>query len=68
MSDKLASPDEVVKFWREAGPDRWYKKDPAFDEEIRRRFLACYEAAAAGKLNVPPARHTLREGRSPASQ
>ena len=31
---------EVVAFWREAGPERWFKKDPAFDEEIRRRFLA----------------------------
>jgi len=50
MSDRLATAEEIVTFWREAGPDRWYKKDPAFDEEIRRRFLATYEAAAAGKL------------------
>jgi uncharacterized protein (DUF924 family) len=46
----LASPEEIVRFWREAGPDRWYKKDPAFDDEIRRRFFATYEAAAVGKL------------------
>ncbi len=46
----LASAQEVVRFWREAGPERWYKKDPAFDEDIRRRFLESHEAAAAGKL------------------
>jgi uncharacterized protein (DUF924 family) len=50
MSSQLATADEIVRFWREAGPDRWYKKDPAFDDDIRRRFLATHEAAAAGKL------------------
>ena len=30
---------EVVAFWREAGPERWFEKDDAFDEEIRERFL-----------------------------
>jgi uncharacterized protein (DUF924 family) len=43
-------PAEVVTFWRAAGPDRWFNKDTAFDDEIRRRFLALHEAAAAGKL------------------
>ena len=46
----LASAAEVVAFWREAGPDKWFEKDDAFDAEIRRRFLATHEAAAAGKL------------------
>jgi uncharacterized protein (DUF924 family) len=49
MSDD-ATAAEVVSFWRAAGPDRWFKKDPAFDEEIRRRFLVSSEAAA-GKLS-----------------
>jgi uncharacterized protein (DUF924 family) len=40
----------IVAFWREAGTDRWFAKDAAFDDEIRRRFMASYEAAAAGKL------------------
>ena len=43
-------PADVVGFWAEAGPDRWFTKDDAFDAEIRRRFLATHEAAAAGKL------------------
>ncbi len=44
------SPGEVIAFWREAGPDRWFNKDTAFDDEIRRRFLSLHEMAAAGKL------------------
>ena len=40
---------EVVRFWTEAGPDRWFTKDDAFDAEIRRRFLATHEAAAENK-------------------
>ena len=47
----VASAAEVVSFWRGAGPERWFDKDGAFDEEIRTRFLATHEAAAAGKLS-----------------
>ena len=50
MTEQLATAQEIVAFWREAGPDRWFNKDTAFDEDIRRRFLATYETAAAGKL------------------
>jgi uncharacterized protein (DUF924 family) len=46
------TPAEVVAFWRDAGAERWFKKDAAFDDEIRRRFLASYEAAFAGKLDT----------------
>ena len=49
-ADKLASAADVVAFWREAGRDKWFEKIPEFDEDIRRRFMATYEAAAAGKL------------------
>jgi uncharacterized protein (DUF924 family) len=48
----VASAAEVVSFWRDAGPDRWFTKDAAFDEQIRERFLDTYEAAAAGKLSA----------------
>ena len=48
----LASAQEVVRFWREAGPERWFKKDAAFDAQIRRRFYDTYEAAVAGKLKT----------------
>lgn len=45
-----ATADEIVSFWRTAGPDRWFNKDGGFDQEIRQRFLKTHEAAAAGKL------------------
>jgi uncharacterized protein (DUF924 family) len=45
------TPAEIVSFWRDAGPERWFKKDAAFDQEIRYRFLATHEDAAAGKLS-----------------
>lgn len=41
---------EVVRFWADAGPCRWFRRDDAFDAEFRRRFLAAHEAAAAGRL------------------
>lgn len=47
----VASAAEVVSFWQKAGPDRWFKKDLAFDDEIRERFLTTYEAATAGQLS-----------------
>ena len=46
----IASYAQVLAFWREAGKDKWFEKDAAFDEAIRRRFLETYEAAAAGQL------------------
>lgn len=41
----------VVSFWKEAGPERWFNKNAAFDKEIRERFFDTYEAAAAGRLS-----------------
>jgi uncharacterized protein (DUF924 family) len=45
-----SAPADIVSFWRGAGPERWYEKDAAFDQEIRDRFLATHDAAAAGKM------------------
>jgi uncharacterized protein (DUF924 family) len=47
----IAPAEAVLAFWREAGHDKWFKKDTAFDEAIRARFLDTYEAAAAGTLS-----------------
>jgi uncharacterized protein (DUF924 family) len=46
----IASAEAVLGFWRSSGPDKWFKKDTAFDDEIRTRFLAAYEAAVRGEL------------------
>ena len=52
MTDARAiAPADILAFWREAGPDRWYKKDGAFDHEVRRRFFGLWQEAAAGKLS-----------------
>ena len=44
------TPAEIVTFWREAGPDKWFEPEHEFDLTIRSRFLAVYEAAAGGRL------------------
>jgi uncharacterized protein (DUF924 family) len=44
-------PEEVLTFWREAGPGRRYKRDAAFDAVVRSRFLGLWQKAAAGELS-----------------
>ena len=44
-------PHEVVRFWREAGPDKWFDKDEAFDHEFTMRFLDAHMAAARRELD-----------------
>jgi len=48
---RVALPAEILAFWRDAGYDRWYKRDDSFDAEIRSRFLLTWETAAAGGLS-----------------
>ena len=42
---------DVLDFWREAGPARWFRKDSAFDEQFRDRFLGAHEAARRDELD-----------------
>ena len=44
------NPDELRRFWFDRNRKAWFEKNPAFDEEIRRRFLLLYELGAEGKL------------------
>ena len=39
------------RFGKRPGPTAGSRRTPAFDDEIRERFLATYEAAAAGQLS-----------------
>lgn len=41
---------ELVDFWREAGRERWFAKDEAFDDALRERFEALHFSAARGEL------------------
>jgi uncharacterized protein (DUF924 family) len=47
----ISTPADILTFWREAGPDRWYKKDDTFDAEVRRRYLDLWQRASAGDLS-----------------
>ena len=44
------TPDEVLDFWFTRDRKAWFEKNPAFDEEIRVRFLPFYDAALDGRL------------------
>ena len=45
-------PGDVLAFWRDAGPSRWFRKDDGFDGEFRARFLAAHEFAMRGDLDA----------------
>lgn len=47
----VKSAGDVLTFWRNAGPDKWFEKDDAFDAAIGDGFLATYEAAAVGQFH-----------------
>jgi uncharacterized protein (DUF924 family) len=42
--------EEVLRFWFGQERKRWFEKDPAFDEDIRLRFLGLYELGINRKL------------------
>jgi len=56
----VGAPEEILDFWfgrkGEEGygefREAWFLKDPDFDREIRDRFEAVYEEAAAGRLEA----------------
>ena len=50
MSTDIA-PSDVIAFWKEAGPDKWFAKDAAFDADFRKRFEAAHFAAARRELD-----------------
>jgi uncharacterized protein (DUF924 family) len=46
------SAKDVLAFWLAAGHERWFEPDEDFDAQIRDRFAATYEDAAAGRLSA----------------
>ena len=40
---------EIVAFWRDAGYEKWFKRDDAFDAEFKRSFHEAHMAAARGE-------------------
>src|SRR5258708_25583231 len=52
------TPDDILDFWfgpADADPfanaKMWWKKDPAFDAEVSRRFGAALESSSRGELD-----------------
>lgn len=43
--------DDILDFWNEAGPKKWFAKDDGFDEACR-RFEPAHFAAARGELSA----------------
>lgn len=44
----MTAPADVIAFWGNAGPDKWYLVDPALDDDIRRRFEPLWHEAHGG--------------------
>ena len=46
-----AHPNDILGFWRSAGPKKWFAKSSAFDEAIRLKFEPVHHAAARGEYD-----------------
>ena len=44
------TPSDVISFWKEAGPSKWFARDDAFDTLFRDQFEAAHFAAARREL------------------
>lgn len=47
----VASPFDVLEFWWNAGPAKWWSRNDKFDRALEDRFRNTYEAAIAGDLD-----------------
>lgn len=48
---QISSPESIVAFWQEAGAQRWFRPDSAFDAACREGFEALWAQATAGELD-----------------
>lgn len=51
MTDQAITPLDVLDFWWEAGPAKWFAKDDKFDKRCQDMFLPSIQAAKAGDLD-----------------
>lgn len=47
----MARPSDVLNFWKEAGPEKWFAKDDAFDASFKSKFYDAHFAAARGEYD-----------------
>lgn len=50
-ADPPQTPAIVIAFWKQAGPERWFKKDDEFDQAFRTAFSALHFQAARRDLD-----------------
>lgn len=48
---KVASPFDILEFWWQAGPSKWWSRNDKFDRAIEQQFGGTYRAAIAGELD-----------------
>ena len=48
----MLDPIDIVTFWREAGPTKWFRGGAAFDRECETRFYDAHFAAALRTLDA----------------
>jgi uncharacterized protein (DUF924 family) len=46
-----ATPQDVLGFWRQAGPEKWFARKTAFDDAIRLKFEPTHHRAARGEYD-----------------
>ena len=44
-------PEDILSFWRDAGPSLWWKKDDEFDAKITANFSEIHARASVGDLD-----------------
>lgn len=47
-----AIPNDVLTFWRHAGPQKWFARNAAFDEACRLKFEPTHHRAARGEYDA----------------
>jgi len=47
--NKRTRQQELLEFWRQAGPERWFGKNDSFDANFRQHFIDDHHAAARGE-------------------
>ena len=50
-SPKNLDADDIITFWLEAGPEAWFKRDDAFDQQLIDRFGDTHAQACSGALD-----------------
>lgn len=47
-----ATPQDVIGFWRTAGPEKWFSRNPKFDASIALKFEPVHHRAARGEYDA----------------